>query len=298
MSQAPILVTGATGRLGRLVVERLVGLKQPVRIFTRRPEVARKLLGSTVEIAVGEFADAASLEASVRGIQRLLLLSPISATLAADQIAVANAAVASGVRRIVKISGSAWTIEPPGSSILGDAHAAVERHLGKLPLESVSLRPNAWMQVSLANTIRQVLAGNPVAAANPDAEIGYIDARDIADVAVHQLLADKVAGKPLNLTGPETATARQIAGLLSDILKRPVAVIEKPPVPASPDADFEHRAVAQFQTLIAAGRAAMVTDVVASLTGRRPRSVEAFISEYLAAEAALGPSKIHEHSFR
>jgi len=287
MSPAPILVTGATGRLGQLIVERLVGLKQPVRILTRRPDVARKLFGSTVEIAVGEFADAASLEASVRGIERLLLLSPISATLSSDQIAVANAAVAAGVRRIVKISGSAWTIEPAGSSLSGDAHAAVERYLAKLPLESVSLRPNAWMQVSLANTIRQVLVGNPVAAANPSAEIGYIDALDIADVAVHQLLADKVAGTPLNLTGPETVTARQIAGLLSDALKRRVAVIEKPPVAAAPDADFEHRAVAQFQTLIAAGRAAVVTDVVASLTGRAPRNVEAFISEYLAAEAAL-----------
>lgn len=287
MSQAPILVTGATGRLGQLVVERLVGLKQQVRIFTRRPDVARNLFGPAVEIAIGEFADAGSLATSVRGIERLLLLSPISPTLSSDQIAVANAAVTAGVRRIVKISGSTWTIEPPGSSLSGDAHAAVEGHLAKLPLESVSLRPNAWMQASLANTIRQVLVGNPVAAANPYAEIGYIDARDIADVAVHQLLADKVADKPLNLTGPETATARQIAGLLSAALKRPVAVIEKPPVPAAPDADFEHRAVAQFQTLIAAGRAAVVTDVVASLTGRRPRSVEAFISEHLAAEAAL-----------
>lgn len=298
MSPAPILVTGATGRLGQLVVERLVGLKQPVRILTRRPDVARKLFGSTVEIAVGEFADTPSLEAALRGIERLLLLSPISATLSSDQITVADAAVTAGVHRIVKISGSAWTIEPTGSSLSGDAHAAVERHLAKLPLESVSLRPNAWMQVSLANTIRQVLVGNPVAAANPYAEIGYIDARDIADVAVHQLLADKVAGTPLNLTGPETATPRQIAGLLSDALKRRVAMIEKLPAAAAPDADFEHRAVAQFQTLIAAGRAAVVTGVVASLTGHAPRSVQTFISEYLAAEAALGPSKTYEHSFR
>lgn len=287
MSPAPILVTGATGRLGRLVVERLVALKQPVRVFTRRPEAARELFGSAVQIAVGEFADRTSLEAAVGGTERLLLLSPISTTLAEDQIAVASAAATAGVRRIVKISGSNWTIEPPGSSISGDAHAAVERHLGKLPLERVSLRPNAWMQVSLANTIRQVLAGNPVFAANPDAGIGYIDARDIADVAVHQLLAEKPAGETLNLTGPDVVTARQIAGLLSAALKRPVAAIEKRPVAAASGADFEHRAVAQFATLIAAGRAATTTDVVASLLSRAPRSVEAFISEHLAAQTAL-----------
>jgi uncharacterized protein YbjT (DUF2867 family) len=287
MTDTPILITGATGRLGQLVTRRLIERGQAARVFTRRPDVARKLFGDKVQIAVGEFADRASVNAAVRGVARLLLLSPIGPTLAADQVAVANAAQAAGVRRIVKISGSDWTIEPPGSSISGDAHAAVELHLRRLPLESVSLRPNAWMQVSLANTIRQVLAGNPVFAANPDAGIGYIDARDIADVAVQQLLADRIVGGAVNLTGPDVKTARQVADLIASVLGRRVAVIEKRPATPSTEADFEHRAVAQFATLIAAGRAAVKTDVVTSLLGRPPRSVEAFISEHLAAEAAL-----------
>ncbi|ARM16202.1 MULTISPECIES: SDR family oxidoreductase [Rhizobium] len=287
MSGPPILVTGATGRLGRLIVERLTATGQPVRVFTRRPDAARKLFGSAVEIAAGDYADGVSLAAACGGIGQLLLLSPISATLAADQIAVADAAAAAGIRRVVKISGSNWTIEPPGNSISGDAHAAVERHLGTLSVEHVSLRPNAWMQVSLANTIAQALVGHPVLAINPDAGVGYIDARDIADVAVHQLLAGEVAGKTLNLTGPQVVTPRQIAALLSTALRRPVAIGERASAAAAHDADFEHRAVAQFATLIAAGRAATTTDAVTALLGRAPRSVEAFISEYLAAEAAL-----------
>lgn len=287
MSVSPILVTGATGRLGRLVVERLVALRQPVRVFTRRPDAARKLFGAEIEIAAGDFADRASLEAASRGAGRLLLLSPISQALASDQIAIANAAAAAGIGRIVKISGSDWTIEPSGNSISGDAHANVERHLRTLATEHVSLRPNAWMQVSLATTINQVLAGNPLFAANPEAGIGYIDARDIADVATHQLLADKVAGQTLKLTGPSVVTARQLAALLSVALKRPVALREKPLVAAPADADIEHCAVAQFAALIAAGRAATTTEVVATILGRPPRSVGAFISEHLAAEAAL-----------
>lgn len=282
-----ILVTGATGRLGQLIVERLVAQNRPVRILTRRPETACNLFGSTVQIAAGEFADRYSLDAAIRGVEQLLLLSPISERLAADQIAVANAAEAAGVRRIVKISGSDWTINPPGVSISGDAHAAVEQHLRRLAADTVSLRPNAWMQVSLANTIRQVLIGNPISAANPEAGVGYIDARDIADVAVHQLLAEKVENTPLNLTGPQIVTPRQVAGLLSTTLKRPVALVERPLFAAAPDVDFEHRAVAQFGRLIAAGSAAVTTDVVASLLARPPRSVEAFIAEQLAIEAAL-----------
>ncbi|KAB1083895.1 NAD(P)H-binding protein [Neorhizobium galegae] len=283
-----ILVTGATGRLGQLIVERLVAQNRPVRILTRRPETARNLFGTTVQIAAGEFADRYSLDAAIRGVGRLLLLSPISERLAADQIAVANAAEAAGVQRIVKISGSDWTIDPPGVSISGDAHAAVEQHLRRLPIDSISLRPNAWMQVSLANTIKHVLVGNPVTAANLDAGVGYIDARDITDVAVHLLLADRIAdAATLNLTGPDVKTPRQIASLIATALGRRVAAIEKRPAIGPSDTDFEHRAVAQFATLIAAGRAAVTTDIVASILGRPPRSVEAFVSDYLAAEAAL-----------
>lgn len=286
MSEQPILVTGATGKLGRLIVERLIEQRERVRVLTRRPDVARELFGSSVEVATGDFADRSSLATAVRGIDRLLLLSPISDTLASDQIDVADAFVAAGGRRIVKISGSDWTIAPAGSSISGDAHAPVERHLGALPLQQVSLRPNAWMQVSLANTIRQALEGHSVSAINPEAGVGYIDARDIADVAVHQLRAGEVASGSLNLTGPNVVTPRQIAGWLSTFLKRPVAVVEKLPFVVSSDANIEHRAIAQFATLIAAGRAAVTTDTVFSLLGRAPRSVEAFISEHLAAEAA------------
>ncbi len=234
MSNTPVLITGATGRLGQLITHRLIDHGQAVRVFTRRPDTARKLFGDRVQIAVGEFADRTSVNAAVRGIERLLLLSPIGPTLAADQIAVANAAQAADARRIVKISGSDWTIEPAGNSISGDAHAAVELHLRRLPLESVSLRPNAWMQVSLANTIRNVLGGNPVFAANPDAGVGYIDARDIADVAVHKLLADRIAGGALNLTGPDVKTARQVADLIAAVLGRRIAVIEKRPAAPPP----------------------------------------------------------------
>lgn len=284
---SPILVTGATGRLGQLIVARLVEQKRQVRILTRRPEAAHGLFGTTVQIAAGEFADRISLLAALRGIDTLLLLSPISERLAADQIAVGDAAHSAGVRRIIKISGSDWTIDPPGNSISGDAHAAVEQHLRRLPLESISVRPNAWMQVSLANTIAQVLAGNPVTAANLDAGIGYIDARDIADVAVHLLLAERIAGGALNLTGPAVKTPRQIADLITTALGRRVAAIEKRQPAVSLDTDFEHRAVAQFATLIAAGRAAVTTDAVASLLGRPPRNVETFVLDRLAAEAAL-----------
>jgi uncharacterized protein YbjT (DUF2867 family) len=283
-----ILVTGATGRLGRLVVERLLDKGQSVRILTRRPEAAFAQFGGSVEIAAGAFSDRTSLDAAFDGVEKLFLLSPISETLASEQIAVVDAAVGAGVSRIVKLSGSDWTIDPPGASISGEAHAAVEWHLRGLSVEHVSLRPNAWMQVGLAATIQQALSGNLLQARHGEAAVSYIDARDIADVAVHQLLAPKVAEKPLILTGGEALTVRHVASLLAQHLRRPVGINDARSLPQPVlGQGFEHRAVAQFMSLIAEGHASATTETVASLLGRAPRSVADFIAEHFAAEAAL-----------
>lgn len=286
-----VLVAGATGRLGRLVTAGLIDSGVPVRVLTRRPEAARLLFGDRVEIAEGAFADAASISQATNDTDRLFLLSPIGETLAEEQIALANTAVAAGVRRIVKISGSHWTIEPPGVSISGDAHAAVERHLATLPVEHVSLRPNAWMQVGLAGIVRRAEAGETLHAGKDAPGVAYIDARDIADVAVHQLLAERVESAPLVLTGPEAVTTHEIATLLAGHLCRPVAVSEgsNPPAPR-PVEDFEHRAVAQFLTLIGAGKAAPVTSTIPALLGRPARDVSAFIAEHFASRPGASRS--------
>ena len=285
---APILVTGTTGRLGQLVTARLLEQNQRVRVFTRRPEVARSLFGTKVEIAAGDFADPDSVHAALAGTRKLFLLSPISETLAEEQIAVAGAAAIEGGSRIVKISGSDWTIDPPGVSISGDAHAAVEWHLRGLNIEHVSIRPNAWMQVALLNTIRQAVTGQVLNTRHGTAQVAYIDARDIADVAVHQLLAPRVADKPLIITGAQAVSTRDIAAILARVLHRPIGVAENTGsvTPVLGDS-FEHRAVAQFGALLASGRAATITRAVPELLGHAPRTVEAFITEYFAAEAAL-----------
>lgn len=284
----PVLVTGATGRLGRLVTARLLERGARVRMFTRRPEAACGLFADRVEIAAGGFADGASLRAALAGASALFLLSPIGERLAEDQIAASDAAAGAGVPRIVKISGSDWTIRPPGASISGEGHASVERHLRGLGVEHVSIRPNAWMQVALLATLRQAATGGVLSSRHGDALVSYVDARDIADVAVRQLLAPRLAEGPLVITGPHAVSSRDVAAILSRVLCRPIEVAESgggaAPLPGD---GFEHRAVVEFGTLIAAGRAATVTGVLPELLGRAPRTAEAFVEEHFAAEPAL-----------
>lgn len=290
-SQASFLVAGGTGRLGRLIVAGLLARGAAVRVLTARPDEARTLLGSAVARAEGRFEDAGALAASLAGIDRLLLLSPVSETLESGQTAAIAAAERAGIRRIVKISGSTWTIDPPGSTHSGDAHATVEARLAASAIESVALRPNAWMQTSLGPALARAAASGRLALPHGGSPVAYIDARDIADVAVHQLTTATVAPGPLVLTGPRAVGSAEIADLVGRQVGHPVAPAElawtdqeaqliAAGVPAA------HRAnIQRFAVLMAQGAAAPVTDTVERLLGRPARDVAALVAEALGKTA-------------
>lgn len=283
-----IAVTGGTGKLGRLVVERLIAAGLTPRVLTRDAGRARTLFGQRVDVAVADFNDIESLAPAFDGIERLFLLSPITRDLAAHQIAAARVASAAGVRRIVKISGSDWTIAPPGPSIAGAQHARVEDWLARSGVPSVSLRPNAWMQVSLPPLLAQIRDGRDLSSSWGSAAVALIDARDIADTAVHQLLAERPEPGPLVLTGPESLTLDDLAEQASRILGRPVRRGGERHAPHATGDHFHDQAVAEFMTLIAAGRAAPLTDTVARILGRPPRRAADWLAEALAGTAAQG----------
>ncbi|MFF2321726.1 NmrA family NAD(P)-binding protein [Agrobacterium sp. NPDC058088] len=285
-----ILVTGATGKLGQRVVNRLLQKQTKVRVFTRRPEEALKLWGDTVDIAAGNFSDPASLKEASRSIDRVFLLSPIGETLVADQNAVIDAALSAGVSRIVKISGSDWTIKNPARSISGAAHAAVEAHLAGSGIAHTVLRPNAWMQVALEPVVVALRNGEDVPARFGNAAVSFIDADDIADVAVQVLTAGAPPAGTLVLTGGEALSALEIARIAARILRRPVGVSPNATstIPAHIGA-FEQKAIAEFGQLIGEGLAASTKDTVERIIGRPPRTVE----NYLRARLAAAPQGDH-----
>ncbi|WP_377296294.1 NmrA family NAD(P)-binding protein [Rhizobium sp. SGZ-381] len=281
-----ILVTGATGRLGQLVTRRLIYSGDRVRVLTRRPDEAKRLFSGAVDIAQGDFGDRSSLMTALNGVERVFLLSPISANLGAHQTALIDAAVDAGVRHIVKISGSTWTIEHSDRSTAGAQHRKVEAHLAARGLSHAIIRPNAWMQVSLAPVIAAALAGRDLPGRYAGAAVSFININDIADVAARVLHSGLNVSEPLVLTGAKAFTTSDIAGLVSAILRRPVG-IDTQAVAVSPGHDdaFAAQAVREFGALIAEGLAAPVTDTVERMLGRRPVSLRHVL------EQALMPSK-------
>ncbi len=291
-----ILVTGATGRLGRLLVPRLRERGAVVRAFTRQVANAAALADQSrherapFEVAVGDLEDRASLRRAFEGVSHLFLLSPIVPELAAQQIAAIEAAAEAGVRRIVKLSGSHWTIEPPGRSLSGDAHARIEAALAATGIAHRVLRPNAWTQVVLARLAAELAAGDVLHAPPGLPRVAYIDARDIADVAVEALLndADEAPPGPWVLTGARAVDHGELARIAAGLSGRPVVAEPLSPQElaarqAQAPSPYIAQVHAQFAALIGAGEAATVTDRVERVLGRPPRRIEDFVAESLAA---------------
>ncbi|MFK0386179.1 NAD(P)H-binding protein [Agrobacterium sp. NPDC090273] len=278
-----ILVTGATGKLGKRVVERLLKRNSEVRILTRRPEEARRLWGDAVEVAQGDFADPFSLKEALVDIDALFLLSPISEALASHQNAAVDAAAFAGIGRIVKISGSDWTIRNADRSVSGSAHALVEAYLTESGVAHTILRPNAWMQVALEPTIAAILSREDLPDRYSGAAVSYIDVDDIADVSVAALTKETPLNGAFVLTGGKALTALEIGRIAARILHRPIGVSQtvRTPLPLHPGA-FEQKAVGEFGVLIAEGLASSLSDDVRRITGREPRTVDAYLSARLA----------------
>ncbi|SNB63349.1 MULTISPECIES: NAD(P)H-binding protein [unclassified Agrobacterium] len=294
-----ILVTGATGKLGQRVVSRLLQSQAEVRVLARRREGALKLWGDRVDISEGNFSDPASLKEAARGIDRVFLLSPIGETLAADQKAVIDSALSAGVSRIVKISGSDWTIKNAARSISGAAHREVEQHLAASGIAHAVLRPNAWMQVALEPVVAALRKGEDVPARFGDAAVSFIDADDIADVAVHSLTSSALVSGTFVLTGSEALTAMEIARIAARILHRPVGISHHAaPAFSPPISAFEQRAIGEFGELIREGLAASVTDTIHQITGRLPRGIEDYLRARLATTAPQGENSEGEKTWR
>jgi uncharacterized protein YbjT (DUF2867 family) len=275
-----ILVTGATGKVGSEAVRLLAARHAPVRALVRDPSRAPD---DDVEIATGDFDHPDTLDAAMRGIDTVLLVSP---AVPAQEIAVIDSAVRQGVTHVIKVTSKA-SADSPVDRRRGQAQ--IEAHLEASGLKYTLLRPNAYMQnlLALAPMIRQT--GGFLMSAG-DGQVGMIDARDVAATAVAVATAPgEHAGQAYWLTGPGLITYTDVARELSATLGHPVEYRQISPA--------EHKAAmiragvpeavatsnAQAFGLIAEGDAAWLSDEVESITGTAPRTLHAFITDHVQA---------------
>ncbi|MFC8132291.1 SDR family oxidoreductase [Streptomyces sp. NPDC057302] len=211
-----IVVTGATGNIGRPLTQALAEAGEQVTAVSRNAAAVPE----GVRHVPADLADTASLTPALDGAKALFLL--LSGDLHAPEARPADIidlAAASGVRRVVLLSSQGVATRPLGPSRV--AMRAVEDMLRESGLDWAVLRPGGFASNALG-WAQSVRTQGMVAAPFGDVGVPVIDPADIAEVAAACLLEDRHTGGVYELTGPEVITPRQQTEAIASVLGSPV----------------------------------------------------------------------------
>jgi NAD(P)H dehydrogenase (quinone) len=275
-----IAVTGATGALGRRVVDRLAGRDDVrLRLVVRDAARAPRVPGAEVAAVPAGYADGPGLTAALTGVHTLYLVSAAEAEDRLQQhLTAVSAAAAAGVPRVVYTSflGAA----PDAVFTLARQHAATEAALAATGVRATVLRHAMYADFvpffAVAEDGRAVIA-----APADDGRASFVSRDDLADVAAAVLGEDSPAldGAVLDVTGPEALSLDDAAAVLADVTGRPAVYRRQTVTEAwatrrpSGHPDWEIEGWVTSYRAIAAGEVARVTDAVPALTGHPARTV-------------------------
>lgn len=275
-----LLVTGATGTVGRALVPLLLARGQQVRVLSRTPAKAQALFGDAVEAAAGDARDVAGLRTALLGVERVFLLTPPQQNGPEVDAAVHDLAAQAGVRQIVRL----LALQVIGAAGQGRGDIATTRDG---PTWTI-LRPGGFMSNTLgwADTIRRE---RTVRAYFADQQAAWIDQADIAAVAAHALTEEGHAGKEYSLSGPEALSPREQAAILAAALGTTLTVIDLSP--AEMRADFLAQgmpaervdAILAARAMGASPLARTIFPTVEQITGRQPRTYAEWVAAHLEA---------------
>lgn len=217
-----ILVTGATGRVGRHVVDQLIKRGAKVRVLTRDPSKA--VFPKGVEVAQGDLLDIDSLRSAFTGVSALFLLNAVTGDEFTQAIIALNVARETGVDRIVYLSviHADRFVNVPHFAVKSGA----ERMLQQMDFSATILRPSYFIDNELM--IKDVVVDHGVYPMPIGSKgVAMVDARDIAEVAAIELIRRAEAPgrlpiETINLVGPDTLTGPEVAAIWSDVLGRPI----------------------------------------------------------------------------
>ena len=221
-----ILITGATGNVGRPLVAQLLARGAKVRAISRHAATAG--LPDGAEVVEADPSRPDSLHGCFDGVTAIFLNARAIQSAASEVLSLAKRA---GVARAVALAATNVDEDHARqpSRWRGDFNAELEQAVIASGLEWVSLRPNEYASNFLGLWAAQLRSGNVIRAPYGASQHAPIDERDIAAVAVEALLTDRLLGQKVPLTGPRSQSARELADTLAQALRRPIRFEEIPP---------------------------------------------------------------------
>ncbi len=283
-TKGEILITGATGNIGRELTKILIKKEVSFRAMVRNAKDGELFKeAKNVEIAVADFDKPETIFPALENIERAFLLTPSSENAENQQKNFVEEAKRGGVKHIVK--QSQWAANENSNVRFLRYHAAVEKAIENSGIDYTFLRPNLFMQnfLSFADLIKG--EGKFYADAG-NCKISIVDVRDIAEVAAAALTETGHAGKIYDITGPEALTHYEIAQKLSDALGKKIEYVDTPPdmmrelvinfgIP-----EWQAEGLTEDFAHYRRGEAAEIADGVKKATGKNPYSFDVFARDY------------------
>jgi uncharacterized protein YbjT (DUF2867 family) len=278
-----ILITGASGSVGKAVLQQAMRKESKVRAMYRSKEEAAKA-PSGCEAVLADYADKQSLRKALDGVNSVYVVCSPIPQLVELESNVLDACKQAGVKHVVLNSALGAGDYPksyPGW------HRKVEDKLKGTGLSFTILRPNGFLQNIVAFNAASIRAQGAFYAAMGDAKVSYLDVGDIAVVAVKALQGGAHAAKTYELNGPEAISNQELAKRISRVAGRAVNYVDIPES-AQREAmlgmgmpDWQVTALLELQQYYKQGGGAKTDGLLESLIERPPVTLD----QYLTANA-------------
>jgi len=277
-----ILVTGATGKVGRELVPRLLEAGAGVMAGTRSPQRARSLFADDVTVVELDYHRAETWDGAVHWADRVFLVpAPFDPRAYETLVPFLDWAVQSGTEHMVLLT--AMTVERLDELAL----RKVEDHVRETGCEHTFLRPNWLMQNFSQGYVWECIdRDGSFAIPAGEGEVSFVDARDVADVAARFLTSDGHRGTARVLTGPDALDHFEAAGILSEAAGRPIEYraveddVMRTILLERGRSEAEAEVILNLYRSMRDGWRSPVTDDVEEILGRPPRSFREFAEEH------------------
>jgi uncharacterized protein YbjT (DUF2867 family) len=277
-----ILVTGATGTVGTEILDQLKN-KANVRAcyHSRKPDV------DGVEWVELDYSKPKTIEAAFKNIDRAFLLTPFSDKTVEFVKILVKYAKKANVNNIVRSSAMGADKDAPHN--IGRWHWQAEQLVKESGISYTIIRPAFFMQNFINSYGKSIREQNSIYSSAGNGKAGFIDARDVALVAVGVLTGKGHENKIYELTGPEAISYAETAGILTEVLGRKIDYIDLTEENARKS--FEKSGLPEWMieaflglnNFIKNGYAATLTHDVEKVIGKKPRTFKQFVKDYASA---------------
>lgn len=283
-----ILITGASGNVGRNVLKQAVSAGLHVRAAYQSP--ANVNVPASAEAVRVDFNEPESLEAALSGVEKIFLVGPPTQHLVPLERKAADVIARSQVRHVVKLSAMGGR-----DATFPRQHAESEDYIRSIGLPFTFLRPNGFMQNLVNYSAPTIRAAGRFYGSEGDGKISFIDVRDVAATAVKVLSEEHHVGQSYTLTGLEALNNCEVAQQMSEVLGRKIEFMNLAPedlrqaLLTAGVPEWNADALIDLQRLYREGKASAITEDMRGILGREPRTLRQFLREYceeFEAEAA------------